>query len=963
VGVILKNRSALISRLNAADRSYQGAQGRSFLYRSFAWVFGAVLLFFVLDVAFHLDARGRALLIAGFVAGVACLAAIAAYIWRGRRNRVEKVARLVETQEPQLGSKVINLLQLDEQTRDDKLPPITRQLAAQAVEDYDRDLNSVDFVAIARLPRLRNDLRKALAAIAVFALALALFPQISSVEIVRFADPYGDHPPYSFTQLTIADPSEKGVQVIYNKSTVVQVHYTGHQPKEVFLSFYDPAHSARTNSIEMLNKGKLGFWQQIDGIKSDLVIFAHTPDYRSISHKRRIGVILTPKLETAFVKVSPPAYTGLKPDENPFQFKEVRALQGSQVQFRLRSNRPLHDGIIEWRSASTDPVKIAMTPSGENEVRGILTAKDSGRMRFSMTDVQGIASEDLFESSLTVTHDLPPEISIAEPNKDSFVSMDFKMTAKIEASDDYGIKMIRIHRALNGVYSAPKTIAYDTIVRTANPTVEFNFKELGVEPGDVISIFAEAIDTAPEPNLTRSQTVNITLISEDDYNTFVREQHDISDIEAKYSELLNHLQDQIDEQKKLSEQIEALQKQMAGASDKDKASLQQQINRLVAKQSEINSKLGKTADEMENFVRKKPVYDIESEYQNILSQKAQDIKDSVAATDQAMKSVVKQKPGMDALSALKRASDEQAKNLATAQEQAREQIEKSSEDLSQMQQLMEDFNHFERLFETQESLAAQNRAYNSRGTLPREDQIALRQLAGTEKDVEDELRDLSKKLRDDAAAAKKKFPKAAQGGRDLADSIDAHRLPPLASEATDAMLNAEGEKSSALSERLRAEMEKMFSECQSQGKQQGEKDELDTYLKLQRSMNARNTFQQMRQSRKFGPGGQPTGEGRSMGKGEKGEGASGYVISDQPATDVLGGETSLSSGEAKTPSNSKIGRGQGEAKQSESPVSLEKAGALTGVKSVNRKSDAVTSEAPIDSYDEIVNSYFKAITK
>jgi hypothetical protein len=36
---------------------------------------------------------------------------------------------------------------------------------------------------------------------------------------------------------------------------------------------------------------------------------------------------------------------------------------------------------------------------------------------------------------------------------------------------------------------------------------------------------------------------------------------------------------------------------------------------------------------------------------------------------------------------------------------------------------------------------------------------------------------------------------------------------------------------------------------------------------------------------------------------------------------------------------------------------------MTGVKSVNRKSDAVTSEAPIDSYDEIVNTYFKAITK
>ena len=42
---------------------------------------------------------------------------------------------------------------------------------------------------------------------------------------------------------------------------------------------------------------------------------------------------------------------------------------------------------------------------------------------------------------------------------------------------------------------------------------------------------------------------------------------------------------------------------------------------------------------------------------------------------------------------------------------------------------------------------------------------------------------------------------------------------------------------------------------------------------------------------------------------------------------------------------------------------MEKSEAITGLKPVNRKSDAVTSEMPIDDYDDIVNNYFKAITK
>ena len=71
-------------------------------------------------------------------------------------------------------------------------------------------------------------------------------------------------------------------------------------------------------------------------------------------------------------------------------------------------------------------------------------------------------------------------------------------------------------------------------------------------PGDVISMFAEAIDTAPEANLARSQTINLTVISEEDYNSFLREQNDISDIEGKYSELLDQFHELIEENRRKS---------------------------------------------------------------------------------------------------------------------------------------------------------------------------------------------------------------------------------------------------------------------------------------------------------------------------------------------------------------------------------------------------------------------------
>jgi len=78
---------------------------------------------------------------------------------------------------------------------------------------------------------------------------------------------------------------------------------------------------------------------------------------------------------------------------------------------------------------------------------------------------------------------------------------------------------------------------HDGIVRDSHETVDFQFASLGVQPGDVISFFAEAEDTAPEPHLARSQTVRLLVISVEEYNNFLREQTDIADAAAKYAAL------------------------------------------------------------------------------------------------------------------------------------------------------------------------------------------------------------------------------------------------------------------------------------------------------------------------------------------------------------------------------------------------------------------------------------------
>jgi hypothetical protein len=960
---MLSETQDILRRLAAADREHQKEKGGGFFLRSLKYVFALVLGAFIVDVAFQLGSGWRLALLLGGIAVFLGLAGIAWGLAYRRRNRLEHIARFLEEREPTLGSRLINVLQLQEQTRDTSLSPLTRELAAQAVADYGHELRGFALERLAWTGDLRRHLKRALWAALGFTSILALGFRVSVIEMARFGDPFGDHPPYSFTQLSIVDPRPAGTNVVYGQGLLVKVKATGHQPKEVFLTSFPPGHPEQSTTVPMFDKGSAGYDQLVPNVRSELVLVAHTKSRSSFSRQVRIGVVLTPKLEKSFVQITPPAYTGLKPEEKAYSFKAVQALQGSEVRFRLQSNRPLRGGLLELTSGDQPPQRLAMTNSAENEVACSFRAEESSRLRFSLVDVAGLPSQEDWQGALTVTHDLPPEIRITEPERDVLVALDFMLKAHLEASDDYGLRTIRIHRAINGVYLAPKIVSYAGIVRDSHETVDFNLAELGVQPGDTLSLFAEAVDTAPEPHLSRSQVVKLQVISVEDYNNFLRERSDIADAEAKYSALMEDLQALVEDQKKLGEAAQSLEREMAKPKPpRDQVSLQ--LDDLLARQNELNEKLNKQAQRMETFVRENPLYDVEKELQEALREEAQKIRASTGSNqattrDIAQRSSPPNSPRQLApalASDFKKASDEQVARLGGVQEQTEKDVTALLQDMGLMQDLLKDFNQFEALYQVQQELAAQAQAYDRAGMLNREDQLALKELASTEKQVAELLNEVEENLRQHARAAEKLFPKAAKSGQDLATAMAELRLQPLARQATGQMLAGNGERSARLAGRLRQEMEKLFSQCQGGNCPSGS--ELDAYLRLQRSMKAGNSFAQMARSRKFGrPGASGMG-----GSGEGQSGMSGYAVMNGQTVDVMGNENLNSRGSASGRQPPRLGQGALAAKGKSERPEIDKSDRLKGLNPVNRQSGAVASESVADEYSALVDHYFKAIT-
>jgi hypothetical protein len=963
---MLNQTQNVLNRLVAADREHQKESGARLLLGNVRQVCLFILAAFILDVVFHLGAGWRLGLLLALIAGVIALFIVGWHRAFVRRNRLEHIARFLETRDPALGSRLINLLQLRGQMDDASLTPLTRELARQAVENYAGELGGLPLENLARTGEWHRQFKRAACALLGFAAVLAAFFRISPVEFARFTDPFGDHPPYSFTQLAIVSPGPAGTNVLYGKGLVVRVKASGHQPKEVFLTSQPPGHPERAITLPMFDKGAIGYDQLLDNVRTNLVVFAHTKDGVSVSKQVPIGVILTPQLEHSFVQVTPPPYTGLKAAEKPYAFNGVQALSGSEVRFRVQSNRPLREGRIEIASGEQPPASVKMKKTAANEVSGAFVAAESGRLHFTVVDVDGLPSQGDCQGALTVTYDLPPEVRITEPDHDAFVAMDFKLQAHIAASDDYGLQAVRLHRGLNGVYSVPKVVTYDTVVRDSDQSVDFDFAGLGIEPGDIISLFAEAVDTAPQPHLTRSQTIRLQVISVEEYNNFLREQTDIEDAAAKYAGLNDDLQQLIEEQKKLGDAAQKLAGLLAKAGPQQREALVQELDGLLAGQNELDQKLNHQAERMENFVREHPLYDVEQDLQGRLRQQAENIRQSTR-TNAAAARVIAQRsapPGggrslsPDLLENFKQESDAQVSRLGGVHDESEQQIVQALDNLAPMQELVKDFNQFESLYRTQQELAAQTQAYNRPGQLSREDQLALADLAATEKQVADLLQLLGGKLRDDAADAKKLFPKAAQSGLALADKMEELRLHPLAEQATGQMLAGNGDQSFNLADRLRSEMEKLFGECQ--GGNCPSPGELDAYLRLQR-MHPGNSFAQMSRSRKFGSA---SGKGPAQGQGQGGgvTGTSGYAVMDGQRMSVMGNESSASRSGAAARQSSRFGKGAGGLAGGAGRTDVDKSDVMKGLNPVNRQSGAVPSGSTIEEYNDVVENYFKAIT-
>ncbi|MCF7731839.1 MAG: DUF4175 domain-containing protein, partial [Akkermansiaceae bacterium] len=838
----------VIETLQQAGAVHSRHRAAMLLLRGGLILLGSIPLLMLADVLGHFPDPVRLAGVVLFVAGALAVLVMVAFIAWWVRPPLLRIARLLEERNPALGSKLVNILQLDAASGHGESAELTRALARRAVEDASEALDLPALPPLAREPRL-PDRAWWFAGLAGLLGLLTIFggPAVRT-EWLRYLDPYGDHPPFSLTRLEILKPAPTD-QVLYGGGFTVLAGATGHQPKELFLTAKPADGSGGTVTLPMAARGDGTFVARLDHIVHPLELTAHTADGGSRSQRRMLSLILVPQWEAAVVRLAPPAYTGQKAREMSYRFTGLQVLEGSEIGFAVASNRPLGTGGVMLETGAGEPARFPLAPAPEgppDTARATLVASQSGRLTFSLTDAEGNVAAEHPTATLTVTRDQPPAIALATPEEDSLVVENLTIPVAVDATDDYGLRSVRLHIGVNDRFVALDPAAFERPdVRRHRLEHQLDLAKLGAKAGDRITVFAEAIDTRPDPQVTRTVTRRLEVITEADYNKRLREQADVALIAGKYEDLLERFEQAIAEQRRIEGAFAALRERAATQPDGERDL--KEFTKAFAEQHELNGRLEQMADEMEDFGRDNPVYDFEQGLHEKLREQGSAIRDSVKRQrEDAERALAKSEdpptpPTGETMQDTEHAAREQRERLQGGADRAREEITEPLADLARLHELMKDFNRFQQLAREQRDLADQAKAYQDKPQLNAEDRAALRDLGARQREQAGKLDQLARKLKHDAEAAKEKFPEAAAAAGELADQMDAAEMPGLARGAARSMLEAKAAQGHGQARNLAEEMDRLMEDAAQAG-QQGVAGGLDRALRAQRGLNPGDTL-------------------------------------------------------------------------------------------------------------------------
>ncbi|RKU08908.1 hypothetical protein C6503_22640 [Candidatus Poribacteria bacterium] len=493
---------------------------RSIFWAGFAIVLTGIIAVFVgeaiVDWLMPLPSFVRIALLTGGVGVTAYL--LYKYLVQPLRAALtlRDVALNVEQNHPDLEDRLVSAIEFGNRESTD---PIEAHMLQRLLEDTTQRVESIDFKATVDHSRTRKHAGiAALVVVGCCVLAL-LFPTELHTSLLRVLVPWEKTEPVLTTKVTV-EPGN--VRILRGKSLPIHVTVTGKSTDKVVLTYEnieqqetDPSETQTTQQqVNMLQNpdDKRGFAYEIFNIDADIEYYVIANE--TTSERYTVEVFEMPKVTEISVAYTYPEYTGLKPVVQTGT-GDIQAVVGTQAEIRLTTNKAIQTATFTLRrdvkqkesDETQEPASTQMVISDGNILTTTVDVIADGTYTVELLGIDGFNNEIPIEYTIKAIPDAIPEIVIKEPGRDIKTTKLGEVEIIAEATDDYGVAELKLMyrigsdelQELTLETSTPDAViesgAVDTVQRrVAEGSYTFYLEEFDVEPGDIISYYAHAVD-------------------------------------------------------------------------------------------------------------------------------------------------------------------------------------------------------------------------------------------------------------------------------------------------------------------------------------------------------------------------------------------------------------------------------------------------------------------------------------
>lgn len=567
----------LLDKLNAFTRKYYL---NNFLRGALLWI-GLVLLSYiainVLEYEFWFETGVRKALFYGFL----LIAAVTAGVWMGipllkyfnLSSRIDNktAAKIIGNHFPEVQDKLLNILQLKEQSKSLE----DSSLLIASIEQKTENIKLVNFPTAIDLKENRKYLKYALPPLAVLLLFIIAAPNVitdSTQRLLNNNTVYEKPAPFQFDLLL------KDLEVLQFSDVDIDVEVDGEylpNDAQILINGY---------SYGMRKTGPNAFSYQLKNIQSDRTIQFQSGSV--VSRPYAIKVIGKPSIESFKIELSYPKYLG-KRDEVIKNTGDIIVPVGTQLNWVFSTLNT--DDLSYLSSEKSDSLLHAQkSPNIKGEFLSKTHALNHEELKFYVSG-NNITNADSVSYNISTIPDNYPIINV-EKFSDSTLNAPIFFVGK--ARDDYGISALQFRYYIIDAHGKKGDTHTRKIEISRGLEVDFedvfNLQDINLKPGEQINFYYQVYDNdaVNGPKSSRSPIMSVAKPSIEEYEKM--EEQNVEDIT---SNLMRAFQ----QNEQLKQEIEKLRNKLLSQQDvnwQDKKALED----LLKLQKEIQEKIEEARD-------------------------------------------------------------------------------------------------------------------------------------------------------------------------------------------------------------------------------------------------------------------------------------------------------------------------------------------------------------------------------